>query len=69
MQLIGIKAISFAVPRNDADFRVLVDVTLQEMYRDGTYQKIYNANFGVGNPLNVLVWPGASTLFGVKTSG
>ena len=48
---------------------VLVEVTLQEMYRDGTYQKIYNANFGVGNPLNVLVWPGASTLFGVKTSG
>ncbi|MEP7289792.1 MAG: transporter substrate-binding domain-containing protein [Chloroflexota bacterium] len=62
------KPIAFAVPRNDADFRVLVDVTLQDMYRDGTYQNLWKANFGLGDPLSMVVWPGSSTLFGIKTS-
>jgi ABC-type amino acid transport substrate-binding protein len=63
------KPISFAVPRNDADFRTLIEVTLQDMERDGTYQKLYQANFAGGTPLNFIIWPGSSTLFGVKTSG
>ena len=65
----GAKPISFAVPRNDADFRVLVDVTLQEMAKDGTYQRLWQATFPVGNPLAIIVWPGSPTLFGVKTTG
>jgi polar amino acid transport system substrate-binding protein len=65
----GEKPISFGVPRNDADFRVLVEVTLQDMYRDGTYQKIWTDTFGLGDPLRITVWPGPSTIFGIKTSG
>jgi polar amino acid transport system substrate-binding protein len=62
------KPVAFGVPRNDADFRVLVEVTLQDMYRDGTYQKIWEDTFGLGDPLTITVWPGPSTLFGIKTS-
>ncbi len=65
----GTRPVAFGVPRNDADFRVLVDVTLQDMYRDGTYQRIWQDTFGLGDPLTVVVWPGPSTLFGIKTSG
>jgi polar amino acid transport system substrate-binding protein len=65
----GGKQVAFAVPRNDADFRVLVEATLQDMARDGTYQKIWQSNFGIGTPLSVIVWPGSSTVFGIKTSG
>ncbi len=65
----GQKPVSFAVPRNDADFRELVDATLQDMYKDGTYQKIWQADFGIGDPLQIVAWPGPSTLFGIKTSG
>jgi ABC-type amino acid transport substrate-binding protein len=62
------KPIGFAVPRNDVDFRVLIDVTLQDMYRDGTYANIYKANFNLGEPLQMVVWPGPPQVFGVKTS-
>jgi polar amino acid transport system substrate-binding protein len=65
----GGKQVAFAVPRNDADFRVLVEATLQDMARDGTYQKIWQSNFGIGNPLTIVVWPGSSKPFGIKTSG
>jgi ABC-type amino acid transport substrate-binding protein len=65
----GAKPISFAVPRNDADFRVLVEVTLQEMAKDGTYQRLWQATFPVGNPLSIIVWPGSATVFGIKTTG
>jgi ABC-type amino acid transport substrate-binding protein len=60
------KPISFGVPRNDVDFRVLVDATLQEMYRDGTYQRIWQSTFGLGDPVRFVVWPGPSTVVGVK---
>jgi ABC-type amino acid transport substrate-binding protein len=63
------KQVAFAVPRNDADFRVLVETTLQDMARDGTYQKIWQSNFGIGDPLSIIVWPGSSKPFGIKTSG
>ncbi len=64
-----LKPIAFAVQRNDPDFRVLVDVTLQEMYRDGTYQRLWKDTLGLGDPLSMIVWPGSSTMFGIKTSG
>ena len=50
--------IAIAVPRNDADMRSLVDWTLQDMFLDGTYQQIYNATFGEGEPLVMLTWAG-----------
>ncbi len=50
--------LAIALPRNDAKFRSLVDWTLQDMFLDGTYQRIYNETFGFGEPLVMLTWPG-----------
>jgi len=50
--------LAIAVPRNDTDFRSLVDWTLQDMFLDGTYQRIYNETFGYGEPIVILTWPG-----------
>jgi ABC-type amino acid transport substrate-binding protein len=49
--------ITFAMPRNDADFRSLVDFTLQQMAQDGTYSRLWNENFGLGSPLTIQAWP------------
>jgi len=46
--------ITFAAPRNDADFRSLVDFTLQDIAADGTYQRLWEEQFGVGHPLPIL---------------
>ena len=48
--------ITFAVPRNDADFRDRVNEALQDMARDGTYQQLWSQDFGMGNPLPVPFW-------------
>jgi polar amino acid transport system substrate-binding protein len=54
------RQVSFAVPRNDADFRILVETTLQDMNNDGTYHNLWTTNLGVlGDPLNILYWPSA----------
>jgi len=52
--------ISFAMPRNDAEFRALVDFTLQDMAQDGTYQRLWTDLFGLGDPLPVLYWAATS---------
>jgi ABC-type amino acid transport substrate-binding protein len=52
--------IAFGLPRNDADFRALVDDTLQDMARDGTYQSYWTTHFGLGDPLTILSWPDLS---------
>ncbi len=49
--------VAFAVPRNDSDFRALVETTLQDMAHDGTYQKIWKEQFNIGNPLSIGYWP------------
>lgn len=54
--------LAVAVPRNDADFRALVDWTLQDMFLDGTYQRIYNETFSVGEPITMITWPGEGFL-------
>jgi ABC-type amino acid transport substrate-binding protein len=61
--------LAFGVPRNDVEFRILIDITLQEMSKDGTYQRLWKDNWGLGDPLGVLAWPGTATPFGVKTTG
>ncbi len=65
------KPISFGAPLNDADFRVLVEITLQEMYRDGAYGRIWSSVFGAGTPptVSMIIWPGTLAPFGVKTGG
>ncbi|HEX3050317.1 MAG TPA: transporter substrate-binding domain-containing protein [Aggregatilineaceae bacterium] len=50
-------SITFASPRNDEDFRLMIDATLQEMAQDGTYQSLWGAQFGVGDPVNITRWP------------
>lgn len=50
--------IAIALPRNDAAFRALVDWTLQDMFLDGTYQRIYNETFGDGQPIVMITAPG-----------
>jgi ABC-type amino acid transport substrate-binding protein len=49
--------ISFAVPRGDSEFRVLVEITLQDMAREGIYQQLWNSQFGIGEPLPVIQYP------------
>jgi len=63
------RPLAFGVPRNDADFRVLVEVTLQEMVKDGTYVRLWNENWNAGDPLHIIIWPGAAQIFGLKTTG
>ncbi len=50
------KPVAFAVPRNDVDFRALVDFTLQDMARDGAFQTLWATYFGDGDPIPVLYW-------------
>ncbi|HEX3049387.1 MAG TPA: transporter substrate-binding domain-containing protein [Aggregatilineaceae bacterium] len=52
--------ISFGMPRNDAEFRALVDFTLQDMAQDGTYQRFWADLFGLGDPLPMLYWAATS---------
>jgi ABC-type amino acid transport substrate-binding protein len=49
--------ITFAMPRNDADFRTQINTVLQDMAQDGTYQRLWADNFGVGEPLPIPLWP------------
>lgn len=49
--------VAFAVPRNDSEFRALVETTLQDMAHDGTYGKIWKEQFNVGSPLSIGYWP------------
>ncbi len=50
--------VTFAVPRGDADFRALVNFTLQDLVIDGTYARLYAETLGWAEPLPVEVWPG-----------
>jgi ABC-type amino acid transport substrate-binding protein len=52
--------ITFAMPRNDADFRALVDFTLQDMAADGTYPRLWAEHFGLGDPVRFPMLPEAS---------
>jgi ABC-type amino acid transport substrate-binding protein len=63
------RPIAFGLPRNDVDFRILIEVTLQEMVKDGTYQRLWSQVFNIGDPLSVVIWPGTSVMFGIKTTG
>ncbi len=47
------RPIAFAVPHADVDFRALVDATLQDMALDGTFQNLWAAHFGEGEPLPI----------------
>jgi len=55
---------SMAVPRNDLDFRLLLDYTLQEMTRDGTLNELLKPLLPPGETPKFDVWPGTGSTFG-----
>ena len=57
--------VAFAVPRNDADFRALVNFTLQDLVREGVYDRIYAESLGWAEPLPVEIWPGDDSWLGL----
>jgi ABC-type amino acid transport substrate-binding protein len=61
--------LAFGVPRNDVPFRMLVEATLQEMARDGTYERLWREQWNLGDPLPQIVYPGGGELFGIRVTG
>ncbi|MCA9888561.1 MAG: transporter substrate-binding domain-containing protein [Anaerolineae bacterium] len=58
---------AFALPRNDIDFRLLVDYTLQEMQRDGTLASLSQPVFPPDTDFpGFPYWPGSSDYLGLS---
>ncbi len=49
---------TLAVPRHDPDFLTLVEVTLQDIAADGTFEALWQATSGAGEPVAIEQWPG-----------
>lgn len=58
--------VGFAVPRNDLDFRLLVEYTLQEMGRDGTIANLLTPVLLPEDIPTFEFWPGASDYLGFQ---
>jgi ABC-type amino acid transport substrate-binding protein len=58
--------VGFAVPRNDLDFRLLVEYTLQEFVRDGTWKALAAPVMPADDPPPVDIWPGTTDYLGFK---
>jgi ABC-type amino acid transport substrate-binding protein len=56
--------VAFAVPRNDIDFRLLVEYTLQELVLDGTLAGLLQPVMLAEDVPAFDVWPGPSTYLG-----
>lgn len=55
----GLRSVAFAVPRNDSDFRLLVEYTLQDLYIDGTLDRLLQPVSIPNEPrLPLEVWSG-----------
>jgi ABC-type amino acid transport substrate-binding protein len=62
--------LTFAVPRNDIDFRLLVDYTLQEFLRDGTLNTLLApVLLPESTPPQIGIYPGGSTYLGYTLGG
>ncbi|PJF40536.1 MAG: hypothetical protein CUN54_04915 [Phototrophicales bacterium] len=58
---------AFALPRNDLDFRLLVDYTLQELERDGTLQSLLRpVTISPDDIPSFEIWPGSSEFAGLS---
>ncbi|NWG15602.1 MAG: transporter substrate-binding domain-containing protein [Chloroflexi bacterium] len=55
---------ALAVPRNDLDFRLLVDYTLQELARDGVWRSLVSAMMLPEDIPALEIWPGPSSYLG-----
>lgn len=58
--------VSIAVPRNDIDFRLLVEYTLQELARDGQWQTLLTPVMLPEDVYPFDVWPGGTDYLGFK---
>ncbi|MDW8299474.1 MAG: transporter substrate-binding domain-containing protein [Anaerolineae bacterium] len=63
------RPLAFGVPRNDVPFRMLVEATLQEMARDGTYERLWREHWNIGDPLPQIIYLGSGELFGIRIKG
>jgi ABC-type amino acid transport substrate-binding protein len=53
------RPIALGLRQNDADFRDLVDFTLQALAAEGRFAALYDDWFGTDPPFAVEIWPGA----------
>lgn len=56
--------VAVAVPRNDLDFRLLVDYTLQELVRDGVWHSLMTPVMLPDDLPPMEIWPGPAAAFG-----
>jgi ABC-type amino acid transport substrate-binding protein len=59
------RSMTFALKADDADFRALLNFTLQEMAQDGTLERLA-AEAGIDSLLDLAVWPGDGSWLGVN---
>jgi ABC-type amino acid transport substrate-binding protein len=52
--------LNMAVPRNDIDFRLLVEYTLQDISQDGTLATFFQPVMPAGESFSIPTWPGAA---------
>lgn len=58
--------LAFALPRNDPDFRALVNYTLQEMARENALTPLFAAVIPEGEkPIELDIWAGSATYLGL----
>lgn len=60
---------AFAVPRNDLDFRLLVDYTLEEMARDGSLRELLNGVMLPNESPFIITTPGVQAFLGISLTG
>jgi polar amino acid transport system substrate-binding protein len=58
--------VAFGVPRNDLDFRLLVEYTLQEMVQDGTLAALLQPVMLPEDMPRFDVWPGPASYLGIS---
>lgn len=58
-----------ATPRNDIDFRLLTEYTLQELVRDGTLRRLLEPVMLPEDVPNFDIWPGQGNYFGFNITG
>src|SRR5690606_20014315 len=61
--------LAMAVPRNDLDFRLLVEYTLQELARDRTLQSLLEPVMLPEEAPEPTIWPGPSSYMGIQLAG
>jgi len=62
------RRMTLAVPKNDVDFRLLVEYTLQELARDGTLQALLQPVMLPEDVPSFQIWPGSSNYLGFQLS-